>query len=280
MSRLEVQGLRASVGTREVVRGVDLDVASGEVHVVMGPNGSGKSTLAHALMGRPGTTVTAGSIRIDGTELVGLPSWRRARAGLFLALQQPIEVPGVLLEATMEEALAGTGGAGRGDPGGPGDPRRDDPGTDDPRTDDPGTDGVAERLAEEAAAIGFDERFLRRPLNVDLSGGERKRNEVVQLCVIRPKFAVLDEIDSGLDVDAVRAVSRRVERATSEWGLGVVAVTHFYRLLRELRADKVHVLVDGRIVSSGGPELAEELERTGYGLYGAADAVGIGTDGT
>ncbi|MHB1851966.1 MAG: hypothetical protein ACYCU6_07295, partial [Acidimicrobiales bacterium] len=171
------------------------------------------------------------------------------------------------------------------DPGGPGDPRRDDPGTDDPRTDDPrtddpGTDGVAERLAEEAAAIGFDERFLRRPLNVDLSGGERKRNEVVQLCVIRPKFAVLDEIDSGLDVDAVRAVSRRVERATSEWGLGVVAVTHFYRLLRELRADKVHVLVDGRIVSSGGPELAEELERTGYGLYGAADAVGIGTDGT
>ena len=280
MSRLEVQGLRASVGTREVVRGIDLDVASGEVHVVMGPNGSGKSTLAHALMGRPGTTVTAGSIRIDGTELVGLPSWRRARAGLFLALQQPIEVPGVLLEATMEEALAGTGGAGRGDPGGPGDPRRDDPRTDDPGTDDPGTDGVAERLAEEAAAIGFDERFLRRPLNVDLSGGERKRNEVVQLCVIRPKFAVLDEIDSGLDVDAVRAVSRRVERATSEWGLGVVAVTHFYRLLRELRADKVHVLVDGRIVSSGGPELAEELERTGYGLYGAADAVGIGTDGT
>ena len=285
MSRLEVQGLHASVGTREVVRGVDLDVASGEVHVVMGPNGSGKSTLAHALMGRPGTTVTAGSIRIDGTELVGLPSWRRARAGLFLALQQPIEVPGVLLGATMEEALAGTGGAGRGDPGGPDGTGTDGPGTDGPGTDGTGTDGVgrggvAERLAEEAAAIGFDERFLRRPLNVDLSGGERKRNEVVQLCVIRPKFAVLDEIDSGLDVDAVRAVSRRIERATSEWGLGVVAVTHFYRLLRELRADKVHVLVDGRIVSSGGPELAEELERTGYGLYGAADAVGIGTDGT
>ena len=248
MSRLEVQGLHASVGAREVVRGVDLDVASGEVHVVMGPNGSGKSTLAHALMGRPGTTVTAGSIRIDGTELVGLPSWQRARAGLFLALQQPIEVPGVLLEATMEEALAGTGGPGNG--------------------------VVAERLVEEAAAIGFDERFLRRPLNVDLSGGERKRNEVVQLCVIRPKFAILDEIDSGLDVDAVRAVSRRIERATSEWGLGVVAVTHFHRLLRELRADRVHVLVDGRIVSSGGPELAEELERTGYGLHGAANTAG------
>ena len=265
MSRLEVEGLHASAGAREVVRGVDLEVASGEVHVVMGPNGSGKSTLAHALMGRPGTTVTSGSIRIDGTELVGLPSWRRARAGLFLALQQPIEVPGVLVEAAMQEALAGTSGTGTSD---------DVTGTGDGGSGrgDGSRGRVAERLVEEAAAIGFDERFLRRPLNVDLSGGERKRNEVIQLCTIRPKFAILDEIDSGLDVDAVRAVSRRIERATSEWGLGVVAVTHFRRLLRELRADRVHVLVDGRIVSSGGPELAEELERTGYGLYGSADS--------
>lgn len=246
MSLLEIAGLHASAGSREIVRGVDLVVASGEVHVVMGPNGSGKSTLAHALMGRPGTTVTAGSIVIDGTELVGLPSWRRARAGLFLALQQPIEVPGVLVEAAMREALA--------DPG-PGDAEVD----------------VARRLRDEAEAIGFDERFLLRSLNVDLSGGERKRNEVVQLGVIRPKFAVLDEIDSGLDVDAVRSVAQRIERATTEWGLGVVAVTHFHRLLRELRADNVHVLVDGRIAASGGPELAEELERTGYGAYGAAD---------
>ncbi len=279
-----MQGLHASVGAREVVRGVDLHVASGEVHVVMGPNGSGKSTLAHALMGRPGTIVTEGSIRIDGTELVGLPSWRRARAGLFLALQQPIEVPGVLLEATMEEALAGNASPGNASPGnaspGNASPGNASPGNASPGNASPGNGAVAERLVEEAAAIGFDERFLRRPLNVDLSGGERKRNEVVQLCVIRPKFAVLDEIDSGLDVDAVRAVSRRIERATSEWGLGVVAVTHFHRLLRELRADKVHVLVGGRIVSSGGPELAEELERTGYGLYGASDADGIGTAGT
>jgi Fe-S cluster assembly ATP-binding protein len=239
MSLLEVEGLYAMAGTREVVRGVDLGVRSGEVHVVMGPNGSGKSTLAHALMGRPGTTVTAGSIRIDGLELLGLPSWRRARAGLFLALQRPIEVPGVLVEAAMEEALGETNGA-----------------------------EVSRRLRDEAAAIGFDERVLHRPLNVDLSGGERKRNEVVQLGVLRPKFAVLDEIDSGLDVDAVRSVAQRIERATSEWGLGVVAVTHFHRLLRELRADRVHVLIDGRIVASGGPELAEELERTGYGAYG------------
>jgi Fe-S cluster assembly ATP-binding protein len=244
-SLLEVEGLHASAGTREVVRGVDLRVASGEVHVVMGPNGSGKSTLAHALMGRPGTTVTAGSIRIDGAELVGLPSWRRARAGLFLALQQPIEVPGVLVEAALGEAIRGTEG--------------DAPVN---RAD------VRKRLRAEAAAIGFDERFLLRALNVDLSGGERKRNEVVQLGVLQPKFAVLDEIDSGLDVDAVRTVSQRIERATSEWGLGVVAVTHFHRLLRELRADKVHVLIEGRIVASGGPELAEELEHTGYRAYG------------
>lgn len=264
MSLLEVEGLHASAGTREIVRGVDLRVKGGEVHVVMGPNGSGKSTLAHALMGRPGTTVTAGSVRIDGTELVGLPSWRRARAGLFLALQQPIEVPGVLVEAAMREALEPSGVDASG---------VDASGVDASGRTAAGAD-IAERLLAEAQAIGFDERFLRRALNVDLSGGERKRNEVVQLGVLRPKFAVLDEIDSGLDVDAVRAVASRIERATSEWGLGVVAVTHFHRLLRELRADRVHVLVNGRIVASGGPELTEELERTGYAAYGAAEGAG------
>jgi Fe-S cluster assembly ATP-binding protein len=248
---LEIEGLRASAGGREVVRGVDLTVRSGEVHVVMGPNGSGKSTLAHALMGRPGTTVTSGSVRLDGVELLNLPSWRRAREGLFLALQQPIEVPGVLVGEALTEAVreaAGAEGAGG---------RR-------------GSAPIERSLEEEAAAIGFDERFLHRPLNVDLSGGERKRNEVLQLCVLRPTFGVLDEIDSGLDVDAVRTVARRIERATGEWGLGVLAVTHFHRLLRELRADAVHVLVDGRVVATGGPELAEELERTGYGAYDAA----------
>ena len=241
---LEVENLHATAGGSEVVRGVDLTVRSGEVHVIMGPNGSGKSTLAHALMGRPGTTVTEGSVRLDGVELVGLPAWRRARAGLFLALQQPIEVPGVLLDAAMTEALAPVGGGGPPDQG-----------------------ALSSRLRQEAAAIGFDERFLSRPLNVDLSGGERKRNEVLQLGVLRPPFCVLDEIDSGLDVDAVRAVARRIESATDEWGLGVVAVTHFHRLLRELRADHVHVLVAGKVVASGGPELAEELERTGYAAY-------------
>jgi Fe-S cluster assembly ATP-binding protein len=235
--RLEVRNLHARVAGRDVVRGVDLTVVGGEVHVVMGPNGSGKSTLAHALMGRPGTEVTEGSIRLDGVELVGMPSWERARAGLFLGLQNPIEVPGVRLAAMLAEATDAEPGA------------------------------VAGLLRREAEAIGFDERFLDRPLNVDLSGGERKRNEVVQLGVLRPPFCVLDEIDSGLDVDAVRAVAQRLEAATTEWGLGVVAVTHFHRLLAELRADVVHVLVDGSIVASGGPELSGQLEETGYTGY-------------
>jgi Fe-S cluster assembly ATP-binding protein len=237
---LRISGLRAELGGVEILHGIDLEVGAGEVHVVMGPNGSGKSTLAHALMGRPGTTVTAGSIRVGDTELAGLPSWRRARAGLFLALQQPVEVPGVRLRAVLEEALEATGGdAGR----------------------------VADMLREEADAIGFDRRFIDRALNVDLSGGERKRNEILQLGVVRPRFAVLDEIDSGLDVDALRAVARRVERATAEWGLGVLAVTHFRRLLEELRADRVHVMVSGHIVAEGGPELADELDSSGYGAY-------------
>lgn len=261
---LEVENLHASVGGREVVKGVSLIVRSGEVHVVMGPNGSGKSTFAHALMGRPGTTVTEGSVRLDGKELVGLPAWRRARAGLFLALQQPIEVPGVLLHATMAEAIAPVDASTEGSLGEPGAGGEVPDARDMP---DLTAANLDERLRYEAGAIGFDERFLLRALNVDLSGGERKRNEVLQLGVLRPPFCVLDEIDSGLDVDAVRAVARRIEAATGEWGLGVVAVTHFHRLLRELRADHVHVLVNGRLAASGGPELAEELERTGYGAY-------------
>ena len=240
---LRVAGLRAELGGTEILHGVDLEVAPGEVHVVMGPNGSGKSTLAHALMGRPGTTVTAGTIAIGGTELAGLPSWRRARAGLFLALQHPIEVPGVRTEEVLAEAVSGNGG-------------------------DPATVGAT--LRREADEIGFDRRFLDRALNVDLSGGERKRNEVLQMSVIRPRFAILDEIDSGLDVDALRAVARRLERATGEWGLGVLAVTHFRRLLEEFAADRVHVMVGGRIVAEGGPELADELDQSGYGSYGTA----------
>ena len=231
-----VSGLRAEVAGREVLTGVDLEIRSGEVHVIMGPNGSGKSTLAHALMGRPGYEITSGSIILDGVELVGAPTADRARAGLFLALQQPIEVPGVHLKDAMESA---------GIPAGE----------------------VTQRLATEAAEVGLRPELLDRPLNVDLSGGEAKRNEVVQLATLRPAIAILDEIDSGLDVDALGAVSRRVERATKEWGLGVLAITHFNRLLDELRADKIHVLVGGRIVETGGPEMASRLEETGYAEF-------------
>ena len=240
-SVLEVRGLRAKVsGGQEILRGVDLTVRSGEVHAVMGPNGSGKSTLSHVVMGGPGYEVTAGSVTLDGQELLGLPSWKRAQAGLFLAMQYPTEVPGVSLEDALGEAFAARGLD-----------RRD----------------VHELVAAEAARIGFDERFLSRPLNVDLSGGEKKRNETLQLGVLRPRFAVLDEIDSGLDVDALRAVARRIEAATNEAGLGVLAITHYNRLLHELHPDVVHVMARGRIVRTGGPELAAELERTGYGAY-------------
>ncbi len=233
---LRVSGLRAEVAGREVLTGVDLEVRSGEVHIIMGPNGSGKSTLAHALMGRPGYTITSGSILLDGVELVGAEPAERAQAGLFLALQQPIEVPGVHLKDAMVAA---------------GIPPAD----------------VVERLASEAAMVGLRPELLDRPMNVDLSGGEAKRNEIVQLATLRPAIAILDEIDSGLDVDALGAVSRRIEEATREWGLGVLAITHFNRLLDELRADMIHVLVGGRIVETGGPEMASRLEETGYTAF-------------
>jgi Fe-S cluster assembly ATP-binding protein len=241
VSKLVVAGLRAAVGGQEILRGVDVEVESGQVHAVMGPNGSGKSTLAHVIMGKPGYDVLGGSVTLDGTELLGLPTWKRAQAGLFLAMQYPTEVPGVSLEEALLEASRAQG---NGDGA-----------------------GIHERIAEEATRIGFDARFLERPLNVDLSGGEKKRNETLQLSVLRPKIALLDEIDSGLDIDALRAVSRRVEDETRENNLGVLVITHYSRVLRELQPDVVSVLRKGRLVASGGPELADELERTGYAGY-------------
>ena len=238
---LRIEDLRAGVPGKEILRGVSLTVRGGEVHAVMGPNGSGKSTLAHVLMGRPGYEVLGGSVTLDGVDLLSLPTWQRARAGLFLGMQHPIEVPGVSLESSLRAARPAAG-----------------PGAD---------DDVAGRMRVEAGRIGFDERFLTRPLNVDLSGGERKRNEALQMGVLRPRFAVLDEIDSGLDVDALAAVGRRVEEATTEWGLGVLAITHFRRLLKVLEPDVVHVLSAGRVVASGGAELAEVVDRTGYAAY-------------
>ena len=240
---LVIEDLRAGVPGREILRGVTLTVLSGEVHAVMGPNGSGKSTLAHVLMGRPGYEILGGSVTLDGVDILALPTWERARAGLFLAMQHPIEVPGVSLVTSLTASRPEVASGGD-------------------------VSGVEARLGDEARRIGFDQRFLTRPLNVDLSGGERKRNETIQLGVLRPRFAILDEIDSGLDVDALAAVGRRIEEATTEWGLGVLAITHFRRLLDVLRPDVVHVLSDGRVVATGGSELAETVDQTGYAAYG------------
>lgn len=239
-SVLTVSGLRAGVDNKEILLGVDLTVASGQVHAVMGPNGSGKSTLSHVIMGKPGYVVHGGSIGLDGVEMVGLPTWKRAQAGLFLAMQYPTEVPGVAVRDALTEALRAQGRA---------------------------VDRIDEVMAAEATRTGLSTALLTRPLNVDLSGGEKKRNETLQLGVLAPKIAILDEIDSGLDVDALREVSRRIEALTTETGLGVLVITHYSQLLKELKPDVVSVLRKGRIVAQGGPELADELELTGYEGY-------------
>jgi Fe-S cluster assembly ATP-binding protein len=240
MSELVIDGLRAGVDGKEILQGIDLVVRSGEVHAVMGPNGSGKSTLSHVIMGRPGYQVTGGSVTLDGADVLAMDTWERAQAGLFLALQYPTEVPGVSVEAMLQASFAAGG--------------RD-------------VLTVPALVSSEAARIGFGERFLGRDLNVDLSGGEKKRNETLQLGVLQPRIAILDELDSGLDVDALRDCSRRVEEATSETGLGVLAITHYTRLLRELKVDRVHILVKGQIRATGGAELADELEVHGYAGY-------------
>ena len=240
-SVLEIEGLRATVAGTEILRGVDLVVRSGEVHAVMGPNGSGKSTLAHVLMGRPGYEAVAGSVRIDGEELLGRPTFERAHAGLFLAMQYPIEVPGVSMADMLGEAFSAMGRA---------------------------PEDIGGLLETAAGRVNLPTALLSRPVNVGLSGGEKKASETVQLGVLRPRFAVLDEIDSGLDLDMLRAVARRIEAETTETGVGVLAITHYSRLLHELHPDHVHVLVKGRIAVSGGPELAQELEQTGYAAYG------------
>ena len=236
-SVLKVEGLHVSVAGNEILHGVDLEVRSGEVHALMGPNGSGKSTLSHALMGRGDYKVTAGSITIDGEELRGMPTWQRAQRGLFLAMQYPVAVPGVPLEHLVAASL---------------------------RARDLSAEGLHDAVVAEGTALGVRTELLERGVNDEFSGGEQKRAETVQLSVLKPKFAILDEIDSGLDVDSLRVVSRRVERMTKETNLGVLAITHYVRVLRELQPDRVHVLLEGKVALSGGPELADQLEQTGY----------------
>ncbi len=231
-SLLRIEGLHASVGATEILRGVSLEVRAGEIHGVMGPNGSGKSTLTHVLAGRPGPRVTSGEVVLAGQDLLALTPHERARLGLFVGLQQPIEVPGVLPAAAL--ALCGA------------------------------PDGVGARLVGAAREVGLSPELLERPLNVDLSGGERKRNEVVQLLALRRPLAVLDEIDSGLDVDALEQVGSALRAAADDYGLAVVAITHSKRILDVLRPTMVHAFARGRIVERGGFELAERIEREGY----------------
>jgi len=253
---LVIDDLRAGIASREILRGIDLEVGAGEVHAVMGPNGSGKSTLGRVLMGHPDYQVLGGQVLLDGVDLLLLEPYERAQAGLFLAPQYPTEVPGVLLTDALSAALLASASPSEGD-----------------------LDRLLPRLTEEMLTLDFDDSFLERFLNVDLSGGEKKRNETLQFAILAPRVAVFDEIDSGLDVDALRLVARRIEQATTEPARGgsgrregrfpaVLAITHYPRLLQHLRPDVVHVMVDGRIVTTGGPELADELDRTGYAGYG------------
>ena len=237
---LEVKNLAVSVGGSQILNDVTLTIKSGEVHAVMGPNGAGKSTLSAALMGKPGYVVTGGSVTLDGVDMLSLPTWQRATAGLHLIMQYPTEIPGVMLQDAMSAAL---------------DARKRD------------TTNLRSLIATEAKRISFDTDLVDRAVNVDFSGGEKKRNETVQLAVLQPKIAILDELDSGLDIDALRDCAQRVEDATREMNLGVLVITHYSRLFEQLKPDFVHILTNGRIVKSAGPELADELEVTGYAAY-------------
>jgi len=240
---LEIRNLHARAGDSDVLRGLDLTVRAGEVHALMGPNGSGKSTLAHVLAGRPGYAVTAGQVLFEGRDLLALEPEARAREGVFLAFQYPVEIPGVsniyFLKAATNALRAHRGL--------------------------PELDAV-EFLAlvkEKAKLVSIDEELVKRPVNEGFSGGEKKRNEIFQMAVLEPKLAILDETDSGLDIDALRIVADGINRLRGP-GRAMLVVTHYQRLLNHIVPDFVHVLVDGRIVRSGGKEMALELEEKGY----------------
>jgi Fe-S cluster assembly ATP-binding protein len=241
---LEITNLQATVADKPILNGVSLDVPAGEVHAIMGPNGSGKSTLAYVLAGRPGYEVSEGGATFDGRDLLGMEPYERAAAGLFLGFQYPVEIPGVSYLQFLRESLNSQ--------------RRS-------RRQPELSGGEFIKLArEQASLLGVDAEMLKRPVNVGFSGGEKKRAEMVQMGILNPRFAVLDETDSGLDIDALRIVGEGINRIMRGPDKGVLLITHYERLLEHVRPDKVHVLQAGRITRSGDIELARELEREGY----------------
>jgi Fe-S cluster assembly ATP-binding protein len=247
MSTLEIKNLHVSVetndGPKQILRGVDLTIRSGEIHAIMGPNGSGKSTLAYSIAGHPKYTVTDGEVLLDGENVLDMTVDERARAGVFLAMQYPVEVPGVTVSnflRTAKTAITGEAPALRqwvGD------------------------------VKDAMTKLRMDTDFAQRDVNHGFSGGEKKRHEILQMELLQPKFAVLDETDSGLDVDALRVVSEGVNRVHENTGLGVMLITHYTRILNYIKPDFVHVFVEGRVAEQGGPELADQLEAEGYDKY-------------
>jgi Fe-S cluster assembly ATP-binding protein len=245
MATLEIRDLHVNIeeangGQREILRGVDLDVNAGETHAIMGPNGSGKSTLAYAIAGHPKYHVTQGTVTLDGEDVLAMSVDARARAGLFLAMQYPVEVPGVSVSNFLRTAVTAVQGEA-------------------PKLRD-----FMKNMRKAMADLSIDPVFAERNLNEGFSGGEKKRHEVLQLELLQPKIAVLDETDSGLDIDALKVVSEGINRFRAGAGHGVLLITHYTRILRYVQPDFVHVFVGGKIVRSGGQELAEELETNGY----------------
>ena len=250
MSELMVKNLQVSVetdaGSIEILRGVDLTVKSGETHAIMGPNGSGKSTLAYSIAGHPKYTITGGSVTLDGKDLLEMSVDERAKAGLFLAMQYPVEVPGVSVSNFLRTAVTAI------------------------RGEAPKVRTWVGEVKEAMAALNMDTAFSERNVNEGFSGGEKKRHEILQMELLRPKIAILDETDSGLDVDALRIVSKGVNRVKANSDLGVMLITHYTRILRYIKPDFVHVFANGKIVEAGGPELANKLEEQGYAAYTTA----------
>lgn len=247
MSVLEIKNLQVSVvtdaGNKEILKGVDLTIKSGETHAIMGPNGSGKSTLAYSIAGHPKYIITGGSVTLDGADVLEMSVDERAKAGLFLAMQYPVEVPGVSVSNFLRTAVTAI------------------------RGEAPKVRTWVGEVKEAMASLNIDTAFSERNVNEGFSGGEKKRHEILQMELLRPKIAILDETDSGLDVDALRIVSEGVNRVKANSDLGVMLITHYTRILRYIKPDFVHVFANGKIVEEGGPELADKLEEQGYAAY-------------